>query len=407
MKKIDRRTFIKSISAAGMGSLVAASCASIASASGGQSTNMKSVTTRPLGKTGIEVSMLGLGGSQDLMAKQILLKQALKMGVTYWDTAHSYGNSEEAMGKYFDTFPNDRKKVFLVTKANSSDPTLMDSYLETSLQRLKTDYVDMFFIHSVSNAGEELTKATKAWAEKEKKKGRIRLFGFSTHKNMERCLSTAASLGWIDGIMSSYNYRLMNLDEMKRAVDKCVKAGIGLVAMKTQAPFMTSIYANIGKEDKTTQALTDQFAKKGFTVEQAKLKAVWENHQIASICSELTNMTILNANVSAAIDKTSLSSLEKELFALHARKTASYYCTGCAEYCESEMNCEIPVSDVMRCVMYAHEYGEIDRARNILKKMSSEIINDLKRTDLTSAERICPNKMPIDMLMREAAKLLC
>ncbi|MCJ7774093.1 MAG: aldo/keto reductase [Desulfobacterales bacterium] len=407
MKKIDRRTFIKSISAAGMGSLLAASCASIASASYGQSTNMKLVPTRPLGKTGIEVSMLGLGGSQDLMAKQILLKQALKIGVTYWDTAHTYSNSEEAMGMYFDKFPDDRKKVFLVTKANSSDPALMENYLETSLQRLKTDYVDMFFIHSVSNAEEELTKATKVWAEKEKKKSRIRFFGFSTHKNMERCLSTAASLGWIDAIMSSYNYRLMNLDEMKRAVDKCVKAGIGLVAMKTQAPFMTRIYANIGKENKTTQALTDQFTKKGFTVEQAKLKAVWANHQIASICSEMTNMTILNANVAAALDKTSLSALEKELFALHARKTASYYCKGCAEYCESEMNCEVPVSDVMRCVMYAHEYGEIDRARNILKQMSSEIVNRLKGTDFASAERICPNKMPIDMLMREAEKLLC
>ena len=47
----------------------------------------------------------------------------------------------------------------------------------------------------------------------------------------------AAKLGWVDGIMMTYNYRLMVKDEMKRAVDACAKAGIGLTAMKTQATF--------------------------------------------------------------------------------------------------------------------------------------------------------------------------
>jgi len=192
MEKINRRTFIKTMGAASMGSLIASSGTSIASSSGGRSSSEKPVTKRPFGKTGVHGSMLGFGGSQNLMSKQIIMKQALKMGVTYWDTAHTYRNSEEAMGKYFETFPDDRKTVFLVSKTPSSDPALMTGYLETSLQRLKTDYVDMFSIHSVSNAEEELTNETKTWAEKEKKKGRIRFFGFSTHKNMERCLSTAS-----------------------------------------------------------------------------------------------------------------------------------------------------------------------------------------------------------------------
>jgi len=194
---------------------------------------------------------------------------------------------------------------------------------------------------------------------------------------------------------------------MKRAVGECANAGIGLVAMKTQAPFLANVYADIGKEDTIAQTLTEQFLKKGFTVEQAKIKAVWENQGIATICSEMTNMTILKANVAAAVDMPSLSAMEKSLLSLHAQKTASCYCTGCAEYCESEVNGDFPVSDIIRCVMYAHEYGESERARHILKQMSSEIATHLTLTDYSLAQMACPNKIPINRLMREAAKLLC
>jgi hypothetical protein len=48
-----------------------------------------------------------------------------------------------------------------------------------------------------------------------------------------------ARLGWIDGIMASYNYRLMHTPAMKKAADACIQAGIGLTAMKTQATFLS------------------------------------------------------------------------------------------------------------------------------------------------------------------------
>jgi predicted aldo/keto reductase-like oxidoreductase len=408
MKTIDRRSFLKCLSTTGIGSLLAITGTrkSDAVISTNQSDDMKQMPTRHFGKTGIQVSMLGLGGSQDLTSKQLLLKQAIKMGVTYWDTAHSYGGSEESMGKYFEKFPSDRKKIFLVTKSKSSDPKQMTNSLVTSLQRLNTNYIDMFFVHGVSNANNELTKSVKNWAEKEKKKGRIQFFGFSTHRNMETCLSAASKLGWVDGIMASYNYRLMNTDDMRKAVDACVKAGIGLTAMKTQAPYIARFFAKIGKEDKISQTLTEQFLKKGFTVEQAKLKAVWENQQIASVCSEMTNMTILKDNVAASLGTPKLTKREKMLFDIHARQTASYYCSGCAEYCESVMNYDVPISDVMRCLMYAYEYEKTDGARNILRELPSDIIGQLEFTDFTSAENACPKKMPISIMMKEALKLL-
>ncbi|MDX1707376.1 MAG: aldo/keto reductase, partial [Desulfobacterales bacterium] len=310
-QKWSRRELFKIAGAAGVGSAMA----SMGGVAGAQDTGLQQVPTRPFGKTGQQVSILSFGGSQNLSAKQLLLRQAFKMGVTYWDTAASYsgGRSEEAMGKYLAKYPGDRKNIFLVSKAHTSDPYELSSSLKQSLERLQTDYVDLYFVHSVRSAKDELTKEVKTWAEKTKAEGKIRFMGFSTHRNMEDNLSEGAKLGWIDGIMSTYNYRLMNTDKMKKAVEACVQAGIGLTAMKTQARFFASFYSDVGSENEAAAALADRFIKKGFTPEQTKLKVVWENPQIASICSEMTNMAILQANVAAALDKTQLSLQDRQL----------------------------------------------------------------------------------------------
>jgi hypothetical protein len=222
----SRRDFIKSAGAAGLGSALIP-LTSLTQAHASASTKMPEqmiVPKRPFGKTGVNVSILSLGGvlrSSD----QLVFKQALKLGVTYWDTADSYGRgkNEKAIGKYFAKFPNDRKEVFLVTKAGTSDPHKLTQKLNTSLQRMNTSYVDLFFIHYVKNVKKELTDAVKTWAENAKADGKIRFFGFSAHKNMENSLLAGAKLGWIDGIMMSYNYRLMLKNKMKRAVDACVR----------------------------------------------------------------------------------------------------------------------------------------------------------------------------------------
>ena len=145
MKKINRRSFIRSLGATGIGSFV-----SLWRLQAPEASTQKVVPSRPLGKTGVNVSILGLGGSQNLASKQVLLKQALKMGVTYWDTAPTYGDSEKYMGNYFKKYPKDRNKIFLVTKSRSSGPSELKDSLNASLERLNTDYVDMFFSGQIS-----------------------------------------------------------------------------------------------------------------------------------------------------------------------------------------------------------------------------------------------------------------
>ena len=400
----SRRDFLKLTGAAGVGSAIA----SIGGVAVAQNTGLQQVPTRPFGKTSQQVSILSFGGSQNLGAKQLLLRQAFKMGVTYWDTAASYsgGRSEEAMGKYLAKYPNNRKKIFLVSKAHTSDPYELSLSLQQSLKRLKTDYVDLYFVHGVRNAKDELTKEVKTWAEKTKAEGKIRFMGFSTHRNMENNLLEGAKLGWIDGIMTSYNYRLMNTDEMKKAVEACVKAGIGLTAMKTQAKFFARFYSDVGSENVASAALADRFIKKGFTPEQTKLKVVWENQHIASICSEMTNMSILQANVAAALDKTELSLQDRRLLEGYAKASAPGYCGGCGNVCESALSADVPISDIMRYLMYHDEYGRQQRAMRLFNDMPEQVRKQLKRVDYAKAEQRCPQKMPIARLMARAVEKL-
>jgi len=103
-----------------------------------------------------------------------------------------------------------------------------------------------------------------------KKAGKFKFFGFSTHTNMEDCLLAAAKTDWIDAIMFSYNFRLMQTQKMKDSLAACANTGIGLVAMKTQGggPVKTDSEAEL--------QVAGRFLERGFTDKQAKIKAVLE-----------------------------------------------------------------------------------------------------------------------------------
>jgi predicted aldo/keto reductase-like oxidoreductase len=393
---LSRRDFLKATGAASVGSILTA-FNSLTEASEGP----RKMPSRPFGKTGINVPILAFGGSLDTAMSLLVLKQAFKWGVTYWDTANTYmgGKSEEGIGKYLEKYPKDRKRIFLVTKSHAWTLNGLSQDLDLSLERMKTDYVDLYFVHSVRNIS-DLDDETKVWADKKKAQGKIRFFGFSTHSNMESCMLGASKLGWIDGIMMRYNYRLMHTDEMKKAVEACTKAGIGLTAMKTQGG------GQVKTDSDTELKLAGRFLQKGFTDAQAKLKAVWDNPDICCICSEMPNMTILMSNVAAAMDKTKLSIRDMKLLRHYARETSSHYCAGCADICESSVQGNVPISDVMRCLMYVRSYENPQRAKTQFQKLPVNTRRQMTLTDYSLAEQRCPQKMAIGKLMREAVKEL-
>ncbi|UCG66989.1 MAG: aldo/keto reductase [Deltaproteobacteria bacterium] len=398
-KSWSRRDFLKTVGAAGMGTLFTASDFQKA-VSAATNSMIGTMPLRPFGKTGVSVPILGFGGSQNLESKQRLLRQAVKLGVTYWDTAETYagGGSEEAMGKYFETYPGDRKKIFLVTKSHAASASGLSDSLDGSLERLGISYIDLYLVHGIGSPS-EMDDEIRVWSEKKKAEGKIQFIGFSAHNNMDACMMGAAKLGWIDGIMVTYNYRLMHTDPMKRAVEACVKAGIGLTAMKTQAGWS---WGYVGKRSKTAAQLIEGISRKGFTEEQAKLKAVWENPHIASICSEMTNFKILASNVAAARNQTRLSLKDNSLLNRYAHETASQYCAGCAYICESVLEEDLPVSDTLRFLMYARCYGEPERAKACFRGIPPHVRKQMVQADYTAAETACPQGIPIGRLMKEA-----
>ncbi|KAG5645644.1 hypothetical protein DXG03_005635 [Asterophora parasitica] len=129
----------------------------------------KTLPTRKLGKNGPEVSAIGLGamgmgafyGSSDDSESLTTLTAAADRGVTFWDTADVYGTSEELLGKWF-TQTGRRSEIFLATKFGGRDlseggdpnklnskPAYIRSQFQTSLKKLQTNYIDLYYQHRV------------------------------------------------------------------------------------------------------------------------------------------------------------------------------------------------------------------------------------------------------------------
>jgi uncharacterized protein len=401
-KEISRREFLKFAGLAGTGSVLLPGGTLLAAGTEAeQEAAAGPIPVRPFGKTGVNVSCLSLGTMFDTISNQLLLRQALKWGVTYWDTADCYegGNSEVGIGQFIKKNPEARQKLFLVSKSDKRDPKGLSELLDRSLRKLNTNYLDLYFVHGISGIS-EINNETKAWAEKAKSQGKIKFFGFSAHSNMEDCMVKAAKLGWIDGIMITYNFRLMRTDKMRAAVEACSRAGIGLTAMKTQGG------GQVSSQSETELEMAGKFLKKGFTDCQAKIKAVWEEPNIASVCSQMPSMTVLMSNVAAALDKTKLAASDLDLLDRYAAETAHGYCTGCTNICEPLLAGEVPIGDIMRFLMYHNSYGDVDRARASFAEISPEIRDRLTRIDYSRAENLCPQKLRIRKLVRHATEVL-
>ena len=360
------------------------------------------VPRRKLGKTGVDVPCMSLGSNR--LDNQIILRNAFQWGVNYWDTANSYmgGNSELNIGKYLSKNPDVRKELFIVSKASGAKSvTDVQDRFQTSLKRMNIKYIDLYYgVHGLSDSV-QLTNELRQWVKNAKKQKLIRFFGFSTHKNMAQNLFAAAKLHWIDVIMTSYNFRLMQDEKMQAAVEACHKAGIGLIVMKTLG--RRSDHKVETEEDKK---LVSQFLQRGFTEDQAKIKVVLQDKRINSACVGMNNVALLISNVAAVLDKTTLTQADIEAFKQYARATCSGYCAGCANICDSALPQTSYISEVMRYLMYYNSYGEQDRARKLFAQIPSEARNKLLSADYGQAEARCPQHLPIAKLMAEAVSKL-
>jgi len=417
---VDRRKFLKTIGTVGLTSALAGAGNVFAShqpkADSGepntidpntteksQTTKFEQVPRRKLGKTGIEVSCLSMGGGHNFVENQIVLKVAIERGINYWHTGSDYegGNSELGIGKFLSKNPQSRDKLFLASEPPRAEfvekVADMEGYLQTSLKRMNTNFLDWFGVHALSNPA-QFTDELKQWAKGAKQRKLIRSFGFSTHTNMAECLAAAAKLDWIDVVMTSYNFRFMQDPKMQAALDVCHKAGIGIVAMKTQG---LRIY-NLKIETEEDKRLVRRFFERGFTEGQAKIKVVLADERISSACIGMYSVALLLENAAAALDKTKLTQSDLAVFKEYAQATRNSYCAGCAHICDCALP-DIPcISDVMRCLMYYNSYGRQDMAREVFAAIPRSVRDRLLTTDYSIAEAHCTQRLPIGALVAEA-----
>jgi predicted aldo/keto reductase-like oxidoreductase len=353
MKRISRRIFLKTgIAGAGMAAL---SPSAFSAARGEQE---KNIIYRTLGKTGMKVPVISFGVMRSDNVG--LCKAAYEKGITLFDTANGYqgGNNETMLGNLFKDYP--RNSFILATKVKPDQDregrptgqTSPDSFLEmfnTSLSRLKMDYVDILYIHGITNPEFLEYKQITNAALKLKKEGKAKYIGFSTHGNEPQVINAAAGSDIWDVILTSYNYRMAYLEEMNAALKKAAGAGIGIVAMKTLAG------GGFLDRERTKPMNTS-----------AAIKWVLSNPDVSTTIPGMTSFDHLEANEKLLTDITITDQEKNDLVA--ARRETGLYCSGCRQ-CVSSCVHNIPVRDLMRAYMYAYGYSNPSMAKTLLGEL--------------------------------------
>jgi aryl-alcohol dehydrogenase-like predicted oxidoreductase len=201
---------------------------------------------RKLGKTGQNITMLGVGGyhigwTTERDAQEVI-ETALEGGVRFFDTAEQYGpgTSEERYGKYLT--PKYRDLVFLMTKTQAKTAKDAQQHLEDSLRRMKTDYLDLWQMHSLftpEDVDERMANKVLDVLIEAKESGKVKHIGFTGHQNPfahKRMLELTRENGPIETVQMPVNV----LDQSyfsfaEHVMPELLDRNIGVLAMKTLA----------------------------------------------------------------------------------------------------------------------------------------------------------------------------
>lgn len=241
---INRRHFIGTClaAAAGIGSL---SCEKNLPASE-RSYDSKGLPTRVLGTTGVSVPLIVIGGGSrfcsvsDPDESVAILEYALDNGFYYLDTAHDYVyNDVVSEERYGILLEHRRNEVFLSTKVSERTRDGAMRHVEESLQRLKTDRLDLLQIHAVESL-EDVASITAAGGALDalhelKDQGVTRFIGFTGHSSPE-ALAELATQHDFDTMLSALNHYTPGQDRQGRAIPAAASKNMGILVMKVIRP---------------------------------------------------------------------------------------------------------------------------------------------------------------------------
>ena len=298
----------------------------------------KPVEYRRLGRTGLMVSTIGYGAMRT--TNPAVIQRALDLGINYIDTAHCYqgGNNEKLVGE---VLKKRRKDAFIATKVHINNRKEMILSVESSLKSLQTDYIDVIQLHGLKRAEQVTNEEAIAALSQLKKDGKARFLGLTTHENEAAVTRAAAKTGFYDVALIKYNFR--SSQSLKDATEEAAKAGLGIVAMKTQAGGYNS--PDMGN----------------LSPHQAALKWVLENKNVATTIPSMVSFAQLEENVKVMGKKMNWN--DRKVLSMYARATNRVYCRLCGK-CRDTCSRRVSIPEVMRFSMYAQGYGDLKLGRS-------------------------------------------
>ncbi len=302
---------------------------------------------RNFGKLDWQVSALGFGamrlpiigedsGAIDEPEATRMIRHAIDEGVNYVDTAWGYHreNSEKVIGRVLQD--GYREKVRLATKMPSwliKSQADMDYHLEEQLNRLQTDHIDFYLLHSLDRSRWENLRDLEvfAWAEKQRAAGKFRYLGFSFHDKYPVFDEILSAYDW-DFCQIQYNYMDIHEQAGMKGLRQAAERGIAVVIMEGLQG------GNLAKDPAPpeVQKIFDA-SDKGWTPAEWALQWLWDQPEVAVVLSGMTTMEQVEQNLATA-SKGGVGTMSEEdkRLVLEVQKVyktlKAIGCTAC-EYC--------------------------------------------------------------------------
>ncbi len=312
---------------------------------------------RLLGKTGIKTPLISLGAGNATTSG--LIRAAYESGIKLFFSATYYGegNNEKLVGEGLkglarDTFvvgtavPPEGMDTRSGTFVKTFDTQAYIKKAEESLKRFNLEYLDIFLFPYAGKRETVLNEGVLKAMEQLKKQGKTRYVGIASHSDTEEALLAATDSGIYDTAMIGYNYKSINKESLDAAIAKAVKAGIGVVAMKTTA----GAFDRKGGDPLNTDAA---------------LKWVLQNNNITSIVSGISSFEEMQKNLTMI---RSLKMTDQELKDLKPGSLGSVptlYCHQCRK-CIPQCTHNLDIPTIMRSYMYAYGYRNTSQAWHTL-----------------------------------------
>ncbi len=402
----DRRTFLQA------GAMATAAALATGPGLGAQEAAPKApeLPRRPLGKTGIDITILDMGTGKGPDVDR-LLRLGFARGVRAYDTSETY-HSEGAFKKWFEQDPAVRKQIFLVTKDAPKVPSQIAGMLDKRLAALGTDYVDLFFIHSFGDnhplddaiamvKSRELKEAVEA----AKRSGKARLVGISTHhKDRAQLIKAAAEGGIVDAIMLQYRPWLDKDSPLNRAIDAAHAKGIGLISMKQIAGNFLG--------DKPQGSILDDvrrrvpvLAGRKLTPYQGLLHAIWTDERLSAVCTTMRNTDHVRENTDAARRFEPLKEADIRMLRDATLAHGPTLCADCDGRCSVAAGTQAELGNLTRFLTYHEHHGLRAEARRLFADLPPEA-RDWSGADLEAARAACPNRLDFARLLRRVEEHL-